>query len=386
MKQRFSFSLLTFCLFYCFFFDSFYACGQTIDCIKWSKGLTVGEVDFFAIPIKPKIYAGPGVSMGLTLRFGDLDKMVDECGKTTPPVEVDKQFEPLATYSITFSTESEDAGFGAITKKEITVSCTKFEKGTYKGTPYLIMSNDKDPVTLKIKDDWDGSKEIVVKATIEDNPSNPDAKDDDYSYTWTILLAKDPPTKLKLTNSLPKGADNTWLEYSSILNRATFEYQALPDIGTVGVGDYTNQILTEKFSLTLAEDMFTLDDIIASWLVLPSINIMDADGVAQFAFKPGGASATFLFDAEDQIEDTHTIPLLGYLKIGKNQLTNIFTPEAIEAGKIGFKTKQNYVNSSNAIIGSTELMRHANATVTVAAGEKKILTFTKQEFKKVHKL
>jgi hypothetical protein len=385
MKQRFSFSFLIFCLFYCFFFDSFYACGQTLNCIKWAKGLNVTEVYLLTIPTDPKIYAGAGVSMGLTLRFGDLDKMTDECTKGVPPLVVDKQFEPTV-YSISFSTESADAGFGTITTKKIKVSCAKYGNDVYNGIKYIVMSNDDNPVMLKIKDDWDGKTEIVVNATIEDNPSNPDAKDDDYTYSWTILLAKDPPTKLKLTGSLPKGADNIWLTSSGPKDQANFDYQGLPDIGAVGVGDYTNQILTEKFSVPLAEDMFTLDDIIPSWLVLPSINIMDADGVAQFAFVPGGNPGTFLFDNEDKIYDTHSLPLWNYLKIGKNQLTNIFTAEAIEAGKIGFKTKQDYVNSTNTTIGSTELMRRANATVTVASNGKKTLTFTKQEFKKIHKL
>ncbi len=387
MKQRFSFSWLTFCLFYCFFFDSFRVSSQNFGCIyKWRPSYSIAAETvrstipngFFEPPFLGNIfYSGKNTSLPLTFRFGDIDERKakgKQCGDDESGWIL-KQHEP-ENYRMTFSSNSANVTFGG--QPTITVDCIKLriESNTALGFTFSVMENS--PVSVTIDNDWTGL-DIEISVKIEDNAGIFEARDPDYKLTpWKIRKVPTAcPTKLVLNSANPTSVQwGTWVVVSQP-QLCTLEYEASPDIGTPGLGDYISQAIVEKFTGPFATDIFTMDDINMAWSLLNQITT--ADGVASYLFSSANP-ATFILNNNDHFKDDHQMAIVaGAVKVPISGLSSVFTQDAIMNKRVGFKLDQTYVNAIGATIKNTTINRKASGEIV---GENFVLNA--YEFKKTH--
>lgn len=325
--------------------------GQNIwnYCLDWSPGDPISNLingeSLNQAPNIQQIKTCAGATIDFSARFVDLDDAA--CPRGT----FKKQF-PESNYSIRFESSVDHAVFqnGATVLPKIGVQILQASNPFCPGETVDVFITLA--ASLTIMPDWNGEN-ITVTVIVTDlgaplpDCHTGDSLDEEFRYSWTISQADEIPEGLIRVTNVPM--DNNWVNYippQYNQGGVAFEYRGLAGQAPI----YEGVIVKEEFSTLPAGGIFTMDDLTIPWKNNYP-NIMTADEAAQMIFLPGNPNS-FPLDGNNEFEDFHG----GWAMMNINTITQIFTIEAIENKRVGYKYDQNYSSCLNNI-GSAEIWR-----------------------------
>ncbi len=318
-------------------------------CLDWSAGdpisfTNIGTVTLTQSPNNQSIKACSGSTIDFSARFADLDDA--KCPKGT----FKKQF-PLADYNIKFISSTPDAVFqNGSTTIEVGAQTIIQENNPFcPGETFDVFVSRN--ASLTILPSWSGTNIDVTVEVTDLGAALPPCHtgspiDPSNSYTWSIVNATNLPTKLVRVGSSPP--ENTWTSYSPPKydeGGVTFTYRAMPDAPPA----YSDLIIREEFPTLSAGGIFTMNDLTTAWKNMHP-TILDADAAAQVIFQAGNPNS-FALDSTHEFDDYHA----GWT-MDVSLIPSIFTTDAINNKRVGYKYDQTYSVCSNNL-GTAEIWR-----------------------------
>lgn len=159
-------------------------------------------------------------------------------------------------------------------------------------------------------------------------------------FTWRFRNDNDIPLALKQEMSNP--TEGNWTNMDPLGYEVDYTYKGVESC-MITTNDYSRDLITENF--TGDGVPFTLNDLRTTWLMSEGITTLDEAIERIFRTPPlHGPSASFTFDSNSKITDTHG---LGVTYNDSDLLNIVFKTSALSNDRIGYFINQEYRTADN---------------------------------------